>query len=214
MAKKRSGSQTPPGSQYIGNRTFPIVPARTQFTSADTTVCVQEVVDLDLDFETYEVFDIYRWESSLSFILANLITADTYEEPFSVISALLEVPSAVTTPGTAPAPDVVALNLFDAAQYEANKDIVCTHEDSLFSEGVETGPPAESLAVFAIRNHSYKKVDMIQPWTVGGNIAHALQWLNVGEGLVESVVARFTLWGRKRNATKEEFYAINYRRFK
>jgi hypothetical protein len=213
MAKRRG--QTPPNANYIGDRVFPIVPKRLAFASATTTVANQVPFDLDLDFETYEVFDIYRVEFDATITFNEVLeeTADS-GRVFEAVQAIVEVPYTVVTAGVRPLPDVVTPLLFPVAGInQETNNVIQTHYFGMYTETEVIGAPNNTLNDAQLPTNRRLSVDLIQPWTVGGNVAAYQCWINTNEEMVSTMAGVFCIWGRKRNASKEEFYAINYRRF-
>jgi hypothetical protein len=187
-----------------------------QFRSDTTLVPNQIALDLDLDFETYEVYDIYRIEFWMRIGFNEIIeeTADS-GRAFDASQAVIEVPFTVVTPGVRPAPDIVTPELQNMSEDWLNesRNVIATHDVGYYTETEFIATPANILEYAYTHIHYEKVVDLIQPWTVGGDIATYCVWQNTLEEMVAAVDSRFTIWGRKRNADKDEFYAINYRRF-
>jgi len=217
---------TPPSSQKLANTVFPVIPIRYEFSvnnnnAVDTGQPAFREINLSLDPETFEVFDIYAWESVITGNGFNtLLTAGTGGEQEAIAALLEQVPTPLVSanPPTLVDAQETALNLLVAASYMGDVTVIATHEIKASNVLGQIGT-ANNVAVweYDANGSRHKRVDMVQPWTVGANLAAygVYDQVNGQENQpYGDYTFRGTVWGRIRNAKKDEWYAINYRRFR
>lgn len=209
MAKRRTSKQIPP-PYSIGKDVFPIVPFRVQFgtgiTATGTVAGISSAiqtndasivagniaadVDLDLDFESNEVFDVMSIIVDVDPSFATTFEADTTDIQF--ILALTDDPDKAVTTG-----------LHLETVFETDESFVwyCSGKyDSL----------SGSANPVALLTNYHREYTFIQPWTVARNLRWIYSSFSTAAADMVSQV-RIQLWGRRRNASDTEFKAIIYR---
>jgi len=195
MQHKKSSSKMIPPDYSIGKNVFPVVPFRTQLQvlSAGINTNVAQDVELDLDFESNEVFDVLAIDTLIN-VKPNLTAGDFNEE---MNLALTDDPD---KPATTRIDEDITANTGEAT-FEGDESFVYYH-DFEWSQQATTDTMTQTT--------SQKVFIFEQPWTVSRNIRWIFSCRGTAAGLI-STTARIQLWGRRRNASDTEFKAIIYR---
>lgn len=186
MARKKTQRQLPAAYAQGGN-IFPITPFRTQLNATSTTNVAQEV-QLDLDFEEREVFDIMKLDVDLNFNVET--TSAAFAEFFGNLALCMDPDKASTT------------DLNDETIYEGDSSFIWFRQFRAIRQGaaVEYGMYTENY-----------QFDFVQPFTVARNLLWILDMNIITATEGEGVDMRAQLWGRRRNAPESEFMNIVYR---
>lgn len=199
-----------PDPYSIGNNVFPVVPFRTQFgdiaalqavgsqipSAIDTTLLTQNAgnvgqeVELDLDFESNEVFDVMIVQVEIEAQVA--LAFATGEKVLRYCLALTDDPDKANT-----------TQIATEAIFEGDESFVWYTNGLLQS----LNEAALTEAINPIQRTEYR---FVQPWTVARNLKWIYSSFSPAAGDFFSMV-RIQLWGRRRNASDTEFKSIIYR---
>jgi hypothetical protein len=184
-----------PGLYSQGKNVFPIVPYRAMlqvstFTAGGSGNEV-EVLDLDLQFESNEVMDVIAVQTIFEWNLAASLAVDS---DLTAMMALCEDPDKTTT-----------TDLYTEATFEDDNSFIHFEESGIYYDFVTTTNAGEIIMPNETRYMVFP-----QPYVIARNLAVFLGGEGV-EGEATSIVARVTVWGRRRNANDAEFKNIIYR---
>lgn len=171
---------------------FPIVPFRTQLDVTTIGTNVGQEVELNLDFDYRQVFDVM------------MIQVMVYNEPAVLgvyVSSVQKNQLALfDDPNKATTTDIsfdTAANTGEAT-FENDQSLVYIFDTGGWMESVEQASDNVRNTIFIFE----------QPWVVARN----LKWVASNKQTTAASVARSlyraTLWGRRRRATEKEFYSI------
>lgn len=198
MAKRRSTKMIPP-DYSIGKDVFPVIPIRTFMTqsaviqTSEATIVAGNVgqeVELDLDFESNEVFDVLAVEVDYTMNVG--ANASTNPANMTGVVALTDDPDKATeTP------------IHTEDTFEGDQSFVWFK--TYFAD---YGTAVDSTDRMIGQTYNYFIFE--QPWTVARN----LKWIMATFATAADDfggTARITIWGRRRNASDSEFKSIIYR---
>lgn len=208
--KRKGKAKMIPQPYSIADNVFPVVPFRTQFgtgivaaanmagiaapidTTSATIVAgnVGQEVELDLDFESNEVFDVMGIELSVDFV-TNLAFF-TNQEIFRYAMGLTDDPDKAT-----------ATDILLETTFETDESFIWLKYGTW-----EYGSAVDTSA--ALKTCDDDRFNFIQPWTVARNLKWIFESSATNAGDVTSV-GRVVIWGRRRNASDSEFKSIIYR---
>jgi len=197
-SKKRSTKMIPP-DYSIGKNVFPVIPLRTRIGGAgviDTDQAsivagnVLQQLELDLDFESNEVFDVLAIQFDQRF-QPGIVPGTNISVMRSVVALTDDPDKAVTTP----------IYLEDV--FEGDDSFVWyKHTSKRTTTAVDVATIDDTVF--------YEYFIFEQPWTVARNMAWICCQFSTAAGdfITEN---NLTVWGRRRNASDDEFKSIIYR---
>lgn len=167
-----------------------MVPIRSFLDAVTQGTEVADVIDLDLQFEDNEVFDLFSMKVDM--IMFQDTAADAVSELQYGIG-LFDDPNKETL-----------TNIFDTTVFETDASLI-HHETGIAAVNFTTA------AGFVISRLTDSRVwHFPQPWTVARNMKLIAAILGTQADLL-NMNFYTTLWGRRRNAPDAEFKNIIYR---
>lgn len=188
MAKRSSG--TTPYSKVMSPKVFPVVPLRTALDTAADDTPVYEEVELNLQFENNEVFDIMKVETWLSM---TTVPANPANGGLDGHVGLLDNPSSIA-------------NLDTDVTFETIPELF--YYAKMSWTFFEDAAPA---------SHQHFKHDVYhvnvytEPFTVARNVRWTLTVNPSADFFGYAMSLRGIIWGRRRKASDAEFKDIIYR---
>lgn len=190
--RRRSVDGMPPIPNALsqGKSVFPITTFRALLQPTTQGTNVEQVIDLDLQFEDNEVLDV--WSMKVDASMLQDTAADAASELEWAV-ALFEDPD-----------KALATNIFSEETFEDDSSLI-HHEAGVFYVNFTTA------AGFEIGNLCDSRYFVFpQPYTVARNLKVIAGMLGTQTDLL-SMSDYVTIWGRRRNANDAEFKNIIYR---
>lgn len=206
MAKRNSQM---PGLYSQGKNVFPITPFRTYLVEDyDSTEGDESaVVDLDLQFEDNEVFDIISLHVILSTECASTIAVDDMNQAIMLSENPDESSTFQLFPTTAAGVvDFTGAAGTDFPNFETNSAIIWYQIRRM--QGVALVTSGGPFVYEMTKEYMYK---FDQPYTVARNLKWIMRTIETVDDAAISAAAYCTVWGRRRNAPDAEFKNIIYR---
>lgn len=210
MARRKKGMPPIPNALSQAKDVFPItvlrnflaipIAAETSLTAANND---GEVVDLDLQFEDNEVFDI--WAVKVGIEIEPTAATAVKACLLRCSAALYEDPDKADTTDLVPVDG--SLTGVPAANYQDDSSLLYNARKTFILQEGATTTNEDSGDLYFTEYFVFP-----QPYTVGRNVKWILEALaDITTTDLDAVNLFAEIWGRRRNATDAEFKNIIYR---
>lgn len=190
MAKRKQ--LTGPYSRVTAPNVYPVVPIKNVLATAANSTPVYEEVELNLQFEVNEVFDIMKIESwILPAAYDGAIASGTADCHMALLDSTLSTENVDTD-----------------ATFEAMDDLIFYAEETY----IHTQGAAAALIMHPWMAASRHLEFYTEPFTVARNVLWTIV-LNQSTAFFTGniITGRVIIWGRRRRASDSEFKDIIYR---